>query len=283
MALQKFVFMQMCVLSFVLCARRSFGKNGYRDNGWKQVELFIGKQSLGSDPVRLWHSQKGQDRVIQEKIFFGRKSGYFVDLAANDPVRISNTYSLERDFAWEGLCIEANPIYFWRLALRNCSFIGAVIGSDTSELVTFHMPFGNSEGGLGGIVSNGTDNKPGKVKYNGFTMQFETVSLAAVLDRMGAPSTIDYLSLDVEGAEEMVLRHFPFEKWTFLVITIERPSRFTHNQLKKEGYTFVAMLGSFGDCMYVHRDIPNKGMVLAGTRHYRQLSTLQRRWAYVLS
>ena len=33
---------------------------------------------------------------------------YFVDLAANHAIYLSNTRSLERDHGWEGTCIEAN-------------------------------------------------------------------------------------------------------------------------------------------------------------------------------
>ena len=40
-------------------------------------------------------------------------ASYFVDLAANNATEASNTRLLERDFGWRGVCIEANPRYFW--------------------------------------------------------------------------------------------------------------------------------------------------------------------------
>lgn len=270
------------IIYTILCLQAALGRRGWRDRGWKQLELFVGEQNLEKVPRKQWNSQVGQDRVILEDVFFGKKFGYFVDLAANFPVRASNTYSLERDFSWGGLCIEANPQYFWTLALRNCTLVGAVVGSNSSEVVTFHMPFGMGPGGYGGIVSEGTDNKLQSRKRRGLTTQFQTVSLSCVFEKMGVPSTVDYLSLDVEGAEEMVLSQFPFERYTILSMTVERPTDVTHHQLKKEGFTFVAMLGSFGDCMYVHRDIPNFEHILEKTRAYRILSGMQQRWAYVL-
>ena len=52
-----------------------------------------------------------------------------------------------------------------------------------------------------------------------------TKSLLSILDEAKAPRTIEYLSLDIEGAELYVMEHFPFDTYTFLVITVERPRR----------------------------------------------------------
>ena len=35
----------------------------------------------------------------------GLEGGYFVDLASFSAVAYSNTFSLEKEFGWEGLCI----------------------------------------------------------------------------------------------------------------------------------------------------------------------------------
>ena len=44
-------------------------------------------------------------------------------------------------------------------------------------------------------------------------------------EKANAPKVIDYLSLDVEGAELEVLKNFPFKKYKFLSMKIERPSK----------------------------------------------------------
>lgn len=46
--------------------------------------------------------------------------GYFVDIAANDALEMSNTVSLEQNYGWRGLCVEANPRYLPGLQRRNC-------------------------------------------------------------------------------------------------------------------------------------------------------------------
>ena len=73
------------------------------------------------DVAGRWHSQAGQDRLVL-KLLQGKTSGFFVDLAANDALHLSNTRALERDFGWRGLCIEGNPLLTTRLAqVRDCS------------------------------------------------------------------------------------------------------------------------------------------------------------------
>lgn len=42
------------------------------------------------------------------KLLRRQKGGFFLDLAANEPVVLSNTRTLERDFGFKGICIEVN-------------------------------------------------------------------------------------------------------------------------------------------------------------------------------
>ena len=68
---------------------------------------------------------------------------------------------------------------------------------------------------------------------------------------------MDYLSLDIEGAETRALRTFPFDKYTFLTMTIERPTVELENLLFENGYHFVMKSKKMGfDTFYVHESIP---------------------------
>ena len=57
----------------------------------------------------------GQDKWVINEIFKHKKGGFFVDLAAADGVFQSNTYLLEKELNWKGICIEANPHLFKKL------------------------------------------------------------------------------------------------------------------------------------------------------------------------
>ena len=81
---------------------------------------------------------------------------------------------------------------------------------------------------FGGILSNSTDNSVrgqptfGHKKWN--VVKHTSVTLGDILDHANAPKTIDYLSLDIEGAEYDALSTFDFGKYTFLSMSIERPT-----------------------------------------------------------
>ena len=57
------------------------------------------------------------------------------------------------------------------------------------------------------------------------TKNFKAVSIRTILLDFDVPNTIDYFSLDVEGAEERVINGFPFDSHKVYVFTIERPNQ----------------------------------------------------------
>lgn len=139
------------------------------------------------------YAQASQDEWVQSII--GDK-GWFVDVGAYDGVESSNTYALEK-MGWRGLCIEPNREAFERLrANRDCLLSGYAI-SATDET----LPFDGMSIGSGPPV--------------------DCRSLAHLLDVVGAPPVIDYLSIDVEGHELAVLAGMDFDRWSVRLITVE--------------------------------------------------------------
>lgn len=61
------------------------------------------------------------------------------------------------------------------------------------------------------------------------------------------------MSLDVEGAEEAVLANFAFERYTFKVLTIERPSDALRANMRGHDYVYVCDNGAWGDELWLHR------------------------------
>jgi FkbM family methyltransferase len=140
------------------------------------------------------YSQAGQDEWVADLIGHG---GYFVDVGAYDGVSTSNTLMLERDFDWLGICIEPNTgVYVSLLANRSC-ITTDVAASDHDGFVQFD----------GNVVGTGPP--------------VACRTLAVILEKAGAPSCIDYLSVDVEGHEMEVLRGMDFDRWDVQLITIE--------------------------------------------------------------
>jgi hypothetical protein len=72
------------------------------DIGWSTIQVFYGDQSLLHDAAAGgWHSQVKQDQVVAA-LLRNKRDGFFVDLASNDAVSLSNTFALEQRLNWNG-------------------------------------------------------------------------------------------------------------------------------------------------------------------------------------
>lgn len=165
-------------------------------------------------------SQLGQDLWVLEKTGY-KQHGFFVEFGATDGVLLSNTYLLETEFEWKGICAEPNPTFFSDLKQnRNCIVSDACIGPSTGEIVEFVYA-----DAFGGMLRD-ADNDMHKSRREAYqavhgTVELETVSLHDFLLAHDAPKSIDYLSIDTEGSELSILEAFPFEKWDIRLLTIE--------------------------------------------------------------
>ena len=224
--------------------------------GWREIHKFVGTQSnLDEIGNAVGYSQVGQDEVILN-LLQNKQRGYFVDLAANHAVVLSNTYKLEAWHGWHGICIEPNPAYEWGLLQRNCTYVAAIIGANRMEKVSVVLPPGQAGPG-GGIVRDDFDNKktidedaPSAVKKRARTTKpttMYTVSLTEILDRFAAPQVIDYVSLDVEGAEFYVMQSFDFDRYKIRVMTVERPNQQLVDLFYEKGYVYLAAFNKYGD------------------------------------
>ena len=178
-----------------------------------------------------YKSQHGQDYWV-DKMLKRKREGFFLDLAAADGEWISNTWFLEKQRGWKGICIEPNPTMFRKLVSCRTSTCVDRCVSDKVETVQFRV----DNGVVGGIVGKDTDNKP---EAGGTLMSFDAITLSQLLVELNAPKYIDYFSLDVEGAEDRVIAGLDLSVFRFGLITVERPSAFVEGQFRKHGYQFV--------------------------------------------
>lgn len=174
-------------------------------------------------------SQLGQELWVLEKTNY-KQGGFFVEFGATNGVLLSNTYLLEKEFNWQGLCAEPNPRFFADLKKnRACTLSDACISAQTGEKVEFI--FADEFGGM----SRDADNDMHQAKREAYqiageTAELVTISLHDFLILHNAPKTIDYLSIDTEGSEYSILEAFPFHEWNVLLLTVEH--NFTKQRAK---------------------------------------------------
>jgi hypothetical protein len=181
------------------------------------------------------------------------RGGYFVDLAANDAIVHSNTAGLEATFGWQGLCVEPNPTYWAGFGQRRCKLVGAVVTKEDNEMVQFVFD------GVKGTMH----------ARNGQHEQLPSLSMRTLLLSVGAPRTIDYMSLDVEGAETAVMQGFPFDAgFTIRVLSVERPDVALEQLLVENGMTRVGAIGKMGEVIFIQAsdlDVASRARKLAET------------------
>ncbi len=170
----------------------------------------------------MYHSEHGQDRWLEENIFRGKRNGVFVEFGAIDGLLFSNTLFFERERDWTGLLIEANPRSFCGLiesGRRAKMVLGAVApGRGVAEFTEVRAVTGWS-----GLTKHMDDRHLRRIAASGakeLTYQVPTVQLASVL-RSCRLREIDYMSIDVEGAELAILSNFDFADFDVAVIEVE--------------------------------------------------------------
>ena len=182
-----------------------------------------------------YKSQFEQDKHVLD-FYNGKKNGYFVEIGAYDGAESSNTFILEKEYNWSGICVECNPVYFEKLCFsRSCYKSNSAIYNVNDRV----MPFYDS-GGYAGFVE--TNNHSHII--NDPIIQVKTQTLTSLLDNFNAPSFIEYLSLDTEGSEYEILKAHDFNKYKFGYICVEHNNIHKNRKairelLEKNGYEFA--------------------------------------------
>ena len=232
-------FFAFCAMLLAVGAVAAGAYLGYRAGRIEAFHEFVGIQDPGerrASAIRYalgledFKGITGQDLWILHSVHPGVTDGFFVDLGSADGVRISNTWALERN-GWTGICIDPFPR---NMAGRTCRVFAEAVDNIGGETVRFQNP-GQDRGGI--------------VQYAGWwisdqhkqdAVEVKTATLADILRRANAPSYIHYLNVDIEGAEYMALRDFPFDQYEFGAITIE------HNNLEDQRAKIRELLVSNG-------------------------------------
>lgn len=180
-------------------------------------------------------SQIGQDKRVLD-FYQKKKNGYFVEVGANDGKTLSNTYLLEKDYNWKGICIEPVPSLFKKLQSNrksiNISDAAYDVNNKTVKIVDANL--------LSGIRD---DIDAHKHILKNKDINVKTKTLTKILDENKAPHKIDYLSLDTEGSELKILKGIDFKKYKFGYINVEHnnvePRRTDMKKLlQKNGYRY---------------------------------------------
>lgn len=186
------------------------------------------------------YSQLGQDVFVLEYLQ-NIKNGYFVEVGALEGTILSNTFLLEKNYGWKGICIEPSPVEYSQLVQnRKCACIHKAAYSKSGLI----LDFVKKEDGLLSGLKDHFDFEFFKSSPIHSIIQVETMTLTEILDQNNAPSVIEYLSIDTEGSEVEILKGIDFTKYKFKIISIEHGNRIQSridqkSILEANGYNFL--------------------------------------------
>ena len=152
-------------------------------------------------------------------------TGSFVELGALNGVNLSNTIMLERCWGWRGLLVEANPLSYEELERsgRTAHKEHAAVCEAGSGNMTIALSRKHHE--ISGFLSsyvNGSMKRFSRYVNLSDTAQVPCARLDVLMKRADMPARVNFLSLDVEGAEFDVISTVDPARFDVVLVELDR-------------------------------------------------------------
>lgn len=173
-----------------------------------------------------YHSQAGQDRLV-EFLLQGKRDGVFADIGGYDGVTGSNTLHFEQYAGWTGILVEPSPVQMRKAQqVRRCTCLQYAVAGSARELDFMEVTAGYTQmsGFLDSYDANLLARVRGDARHTEVVHRLQARPLGDILAEAGLRQ-IDYLSLDVEGAEMDILGAFDFDAFDIDIWSIENNTR----------------------------------------------------------
>ena len=205
--------------------------------------------------LKFSESQIFQDLFVLNELNF-KKKGYVVEIGAADGKYLSNTYLLEKYFYWDGLVVE--PAKVWETGIkknRNCIISTDCVHSESNINIEFNETQ-KPEFSRSNITEEiESDSHEYLRKKNNNVYQLTSISINDLFEKYEISENIDYLSIDTEGTEFLILNSLNFIKYNISIISVEhnhtKNREKIYDLLTKNGYIRVLEEHSKVDDWYV--------------------------------
>ena len=175
----------------------------------------------------MFYSQDNQDKYLETNIFKGYKNGFYVDVGAHDGVSINNTLYFEKNNNWKGINIEPIKNVYNKLVINrpnNINLNCAICNNDGETEFLCNSGYTEMISGIKDTFDirhlQRLENENKMMNSNTEVIKVNTKKLETICDENNI-SHINYLSIDVEGAEFEVIKSINFNKVFIDVIGFE--------------------------------------------------------------
>ena len=165
----------------------------------------------------MFNSQDRQDEYLEKNIFKGYKNGFFMDIGAHDGISINNTLYFEKYNGWTGVNVEPIKSVYDNLVINrpgNININCTVCNNDGTADFIYNTGYTEMISGL----KNDFDPRhltrlERELQQMGGTTQVIKVDTKKIetICKDNSISHINYLSIDVEGAEFDVIKSINFD------------------------------------------------------------------------
>ena len=214
-----------------------------------------GSAQVYQRPFFPYYSQCGQDQYLNEDIFHNKRNGVFIDIGAHDGISFSNTYFFEQNLGWTGICIEPHPDRYKELRANRTSICLQACVANYNGKGEFLKISGAPEM-LSGLNDAYDPRHEARINYelaqNGGSaevLEVDVYTLATILEKYGV-TKIDFLSVDTEGSEFLILSSIDLKTIDIAYIVVENnyEDNLIHNYLISNNYRHIKKVG--GDDVY---------------------------------
>ncbi|XP_042227651.1 protein Star-like [Homarus americanus] len=151
-------------------------------------------------------------------ILKGKRNGFYVECGALDGEIRSNTLFFERKRGWNGILIEADPKNFNQMTEKHRkAYMSSSCLAPTTHPTTVMFQQQDNQGHILGKQQEHPSSSGSDV---GDIVEVQCFPLYSYMVALNV-TTIDYFSLDVEGAEFAVLKTIPWDKVDITTLSVE--------------------------------------------------------------
>lgn len=165
---------------------------------------------------KISYSYGGVDSLVAN-IFKDNNDGFYVDIGCGHPIKNNNTYLLNKR-GWKGINIDLDEenIDLFNIYRKKDENINIAVSNDNKEVDLY---FYHSKSAINTISKEAANYQKAKVSS---VKKVKSKTLNEILiNSKFKDIQIDFLSIDVEGSELLVLNNFDFKKYSPKVIVVE--------------------------------------------------------------
>lgn len=206
-----------------------------------------------------YYSQHNQDSIIYNTFFNGKENGVFIDVGANHPILINNTFFFEKK-GWSGYAFD--PILahekLWG-EQRTAKLFNVAVSNDNKDIQFTAVSSKMRELEWVDMLSHVTESLNESHQYESNVITVKTIMLKDFFLEYNIKQ-VDYMSIDVEGHELNVLKGIDWDKCNISVLTIENNTGKYSLQgcdeirefMNRNGYIYYARIWGLDD-IFVRR------------------------------